>query len=261
MKPASDDFYIGWEDRAPAVIGRRVRLVILGLFLIVVALALALPAAQRTIGRAVFEWGTIRSFSGTLQLEPYPHLLTAPEAAGPHGSVVTTWHLVAPFKFGLDRDPLRSFAGRRVTLRGTRIYRENQAMIEVVPGSVQPAADAPTGASSRREEATVLGRQTIVGEIVDSKCFLGVMNPGALTPHRACAARCISGGIPPVLLVRQTDGTALFFLLVSASGQPVNTEVLDLVAEPVSITGEVVRQGDQLILRADPRAYRRLNRG
>ena len=69
---------------------------------------------------------------------------------------------------------------------------------------------------------------------------------------------CISGGIPPVLLVRQTDGTALYFLLVSASGQPVNREVLDLVAEPVSITGDVIRQGDQLILRADPRTYRRV---
>jgi hypothetical protein len=53
-----------------------------------------------------------------------------------------------------------------------------------------------------------LGTQTLIGEIVDSKCYLGVMNPGALIPHRACAIRCISGGIPPVLLVRQSDRSA-----------------------------------------------------
>ena len=28
-------------------------------------------------------------------------------------------------------------------------------------------------------------------------CFLGVMKPGRSKPHRACAVRCISGGIPP----------------------------------------------------------------
>ena len=93
---------------------------------------------------------------------------------------------------------------------------------------------------------------------MDSKCYLGVMNPGALTPHRACAIRCISGGIPPVLLVRQTDGTALYFLLVSGDGRPVNKEVLNLVAEPLEITGEVERQGQLFVLRADPSTYRRV---
>ncbi len=103
-----------------------------------------------------------------------------------------------------------------------------------------------------------LGKQTLVGEIVDSKCFLGVMNPGQLTPHRACAIRCISGGVPPVLLVRQQDGPAIYLLLVSVEGKPVNKQVLDLVAEPVEITGDVERQGELLILRADPTTYRKL---
>jgi hypothetical protein len=46
-------------------------------------------------------------------------------------------------------------------------------------------------------------------------------------------------------------------LLVSAEGKPVNKDVLDMVAEPVEITGDVERQGDLLVLRADPRSYRR----
>jgi hypothetical protein len=83
------------------------------------------------------------------------------------------------------------------------------------------------------------------------------MNPGRLTPHRACAVRCISGGIPPVLLVRQKEGPPLYFLLVSKEGRTVNKQVLDMVAEPVEITGEVVRQGETLVLRADPASYRR----
>src|SRR5437867_1850029 len=85
-----------------------------------------------------------------------------------------------------------------------------------------------------------------------------VMNPGQLTPHRACAIRCISGGVPPVLLVRQKDGPSIYLLLVSADGKPVNKQVLDMVAEPLEITGEVERQGEVLILRADPVTYREL---
>jgi len=125
-------------------------------------------------------------------------------------------------------------------------------MIEVLPGSIQMTNMVATIALP---QAMLLGKQTLVGEIVDSKCFLGVMNPGRLAPHRACAIRCISGGVPPVLLVRQKDGPAIYLLLVSADGRPVNRQVLDLVAEPLEITGEVERQGELLILRADPATY------
>jgi len=105
-----------------------------------------------------------------------------------------------------------------------------------------------------------LGQQTLIGEIVDSKCYFGVMNPGQLATHRACAIRCISGGIPPVLLVRRSNGAAFYFLLVSRDGKPVNKAVLDLVAESVEITGEVERQGELLVLRANPSTYRRVRK-
>src|SRR4030095_6015081 len=129
-------------------------------------------------------------------------------------------------------------------------------MIEVSDGSIHVADASALQRPSATGSPVSLGKQTFVGEIVDSKCYLGVMNPGALTPHRACAIRCISGGIPPVLLVRQEDGSATYLLLVSADGKPVNQHVLDIIAEPVEITGEVERQGDLLILRADPATYR-----
>ena len=61
-----------------------------------------------------------------------------------------------------------------------------------------------------------------------------------------------------MLLVRQTNGPALYLLLVSRDGKPVNKQVLNLVAEPVEITGEVERQGELLILRAEPDTYRRV---
>jgi hypothetical protein len=38
----------------------------------------------------------------------------------------------------------------------------------------------------------------------------------------------------------------------------VNKQVLNFISEPVEITGEVERQGELLILRAEPATYRRV---
>lgn len=251
----NDDFYIGWEPKAAPGIGKTVRKAVV----VVLALALLAPVviavSQRMIGASVFEWGNLKNFSGILQTTPYPHLLVPRPGNADGLSRYSTYYLVAPWKFGLDHASIARLDGKSVTLKGTLIYRGNQTMIEVQPGTIQVTN---TTAIPVLPQTIQLGKQTLTGEIVDSKCFLGVMNPGQLTPHRACAIRCISGGVPPVLLVRQKDGPAIYLLLVSADGKPVNKQVLDTVAEPVEITGEVERQGELLILRADPATYRKL---
>jgi hypothetical protein len=253
----NDEFYIGWQEKAPAQTGRAVRRVVAAALVFALVTALVAAWSQRTIGRAVFEWGQVKGFSGVLRAKPVPHLLVADT----NSNSFKTHYLVNPWKFGFDAALAKKFDGQRVTLRGTRIYRDDQMMIEVERGSVARSTEAtsePLRVADSRSEAVSLGQQTFIGEIVDSKCFLGVMNPGQLKPHRACATRCISGGVPPVLLVRQADGTARYLLLLAPDGQPVNQRILDLVAEPVEITGEVERQGELLVLRADPATYRRL---
>ncbi len=257
MNPTqSDEFYIGWEAKAASGIGKTVRKIVAALFLLALFAPVVLAVSQRMIGASVFEWGTHKTFSGILQTTPYPHLLV-PRPGNANGLTrFSTYYLVGPWKFGLNPQAIAMFAGKSVTLKGTLIYRGNQTMIEVLPSSIQMTnMVALTGLP----QAMPLGKQTLVGEIVDSKCFLGVMNPGQLVPHRACAIRCISGGVPPVLLVRQKDGQAIYLLLVSADGNAVNKLVLDMVAEPLEITGEVERQGELLILRADPTTYKRVN--
>ena len=254
MKLMNDEFYIGWEAKAAPSIGKTVRKVVMALLFLALLAPLVLAVSQRMIGASVFEWGTHKNFSGILRTLPYPHLLVPrPGNAGglPHFSA---YYLVAPWKFGLKPETIAPLDGNSVTLKGTLIYRGSQTMIEVLPGSIQTTN--LVGASL--PQTVPLGKQTLVGEIVDSKCFLGVMNPGQLTPHRACAIRCISGGVPPVLLVRQKGSPAICLLLVSADGKPVNKQVLGMVAEPLEITGELERQGELLILRADPATYRKL---
>lgn len=252
----NDEFYIGWEARAAPGIGKAARrfVVVLLAFALLVPVALAL--SQRMIGVSAFEWGTHKPFAGVLQSRPYPHLLVPRPGSVEERQQFSVYYLVAPWKFGLNPADIAAFDGRSVSLKGTLIYRGTQTMIETMPEWIHlNEKSAPPVAVPQTVQ---LGRQTLIGEILDSKCWLGVMNPGQLTPHRACAIRCISGGVPPVLLVRQKNGRAIHLLLVSAAGKPVNKQVLDLVAEPVEITGEVERQGEILILRADPSTYRRV---
>jgi hypothetical protein len=260
----NDDFYIGWEGKAPASHGRVTRRAVLAMLAIVLVAGAGFAASQRLIGTAFFEWGNVKEFSGVLRPDPYPHLVIPAE--GTNGTALAA-PLVAPFKFGVKRTDIAVFDGRLVKLRGTRIHRDGRLMIELVPGSITAASDSLSPSARERagvrgpsETPVSLGQQTFRGEIVDSKCWMGVMNPGVLTPHRACAVRCISGGIPPMLLVRREGAPALNLLLTDAAGAPVNDRVLDFVAEPVEITGEVVRYGELLTLRADPAGYHRVTR-
>ena len=251
-----DEFYIGWQARAPEIHGRATRRVVVFFFAFALLAALGLAVSQRLIGNAVFEWGNVKEFTGVLHADPYPHLVLDQTTTTNEARAVTA-PLVAPFKFGVKRVDVLPFDGRAVSLRATRIFRDDQLMLELEPQSVKlAAAVAPVGLV-----ATIsLGRQTYRGEIVDSKCWLGVMNPGVLAPHRACAVRCISGGVPPMLLVRRDGAPPLHLLLASVDGKPVNEQVIEFVAEPIEITGEVIRQDGLLILRADPATYRRVVR-
>ena len=252
-----DEFYIGWEAKSAPGPARTTRRLVVAMHLLALVLAAGLAAAQRLIGVSVFEFGEIKTFSGRLVLNACPCLLVPRPGATDPANATSTYYLVAPFKHGLDRAKLAALDGQPVTLQGTLIYRGNQTMVEAIPETIKPASAASPSFPALPDRS--LGRQTLRGEIVDSKCYFGVMNPGNLLPHRGCAIRCISGGIPPVLLVQAKDQPPVYLLLVSASGGPVNQQVLDLVAEPVEITGEVIRQNGLLTLRADPATYRRVN--
>lgn len=250
---ASDEFYIGWQSQSPQTIGSFVRKTVIALSLSALALGGIIAFVQHAIGIATFEWGTHKMFNGILRTSPYPHLsITQPgKTAGQ-----SDYLLVAPFKRGLNPDSIAALDGKLVTLKGTLIFRDNQTMIEALPETIKLNAQTKSQSPITSPQSSLTNHITLCGEIVDSKCYLGVMNPGRLTPHRACAVRCISGGIPPLLFVQQKDRPPITYLLVSSDGSPVNKQVLDMVAEPVEITGDLVQQGSLKILRADPKTYR-----
>ena len=249
-RPDPDEFYVGYLPKAPAGLARWLRPRVWLLVCLPLPLALALALAQRPFGPSVFEFQQIRAFEGVVLETPYPMLrVTRPQG----GSAVdhSLYYLVNFGKFGAQA-AVAGLAGKRVRLEGELIYRDDQTMIQVKEGSIQVLGDG------LEDAAGDLGRVTLVGEIVDSKCFLGVMNPGNLKPHKACAIACIRGGIPPVLLVRDGEGHAYYFLLTSTTGKSLGAAILSKVAEPVRVTGTLAALDNIYWIRTEPGAIERL---
>jgi hypothetical protein len=214
------------------------------------AIALVLVFGQQPFLRATFEFGQDREFDGRIEVRPYPVLLVSRPGAAGNQLAYSRYLLAAPGKQGADAE-VRRFSNRLVRLHGSLIYRDGQTMIELMPGSV--VVRGPAVANPPRE--TAVGSVTVIGEIVDSKCFLGVMNPGRTKVHRDCAARCISGGIPPMLLAANA-----LYLLVGADGRKLKQELLQMVGETVEVRGNVLLSGETLTLYSEPGTYRRLGR-
>ena len=146
----------------------------------------------------------------------------------------------------LEKEKGVSLNGKEVTLKGTLIYGDGKIILQVDKND-DPIINI--GAESTVElQRKDLGTQTIRGEIIDPKCYFGVMKPGEGKVHRDCAIRCILGGIPPVLHVENEKGESNYYLIVGPNGEKMNEAVQDFVAEPVSIEAKVVQQDDWIIL-------------
>jgi hypothetical protein len=232
---SQDDFYIGYERAVPAGVRRHLRFAVIIALVLMIGAAIAAVMLQRRLAPARFDYGHVQQFEGWLTREPAPSLVVL------EGGAPRRYWLVAPGKFGAssviaDRDE------GQVTLAGTVIAREHWRMIELVPGSVRHVSHGGV----LRPEPLRRHPVNVRGEIVDAKCFLGVMNPGEGAAHRDCAVRCLSGGIPPMLAYRDEHGRAHLALLLAPVSQLDRWRTL--AGTVIEVSGELVIDGDIEVL-------------
>lgn len=241
MADKPNDFYVGY-----LALPRGLRWTIGGLVVLLLALV-ALDAwlvAQLQPQAGDGYWAeTPKQFTGTLNRSPYPTLRVAENGA------VRTYVVISDEKRGAEPHLAPFPDGASVKIQGYLIERSAVGMIQLAAtGQDVTAADAPAIAESPRE---IHGTATLEGEIVDSKCWLGVMRPGDGHIHKACAALCIRGGIPPMFVTRAADAPAVM-LLTQFDGSAVPPEkILDHVADRVRLGGVIERRGDIYLFKAD----------
>ncbi len=231
----SNNFYVGYLPLPPRH-ARFLRLALPMLFVALLILAVSIAAAQRDPGAGVWDTANQREWTGVLHAMPYPVLIDEDDQSA--------LLIVEATKQG-PRPVLEASAGHRATLKGWLIERDGRRMIELAPQedavNIGEITDAPL--------KLVLGAEvTLTGEILDSKCYLGSMKPGDGKTHKACATLCIQGGIPPMLVVLQSDGTRSYYLLTAPDGTFAKDLVLPFIGEPVTLRGQVSTLGDLNLL-------------
>ncbi len=230
MKP----FFIGWMG-----LPKGLRLFIAGAVAILV-LSQAAIAALLYLGqppRATGVWGDgEQSFEGTLLTLPYPMVRLAPADGKPARTIL----LVDEWKFGL---PLGSDFkdGDKVGVRGYSIERNGVTVLQVSAPLDRLAAGAAMPGIDR-------GEQTLTGEIVDSKCWTGAMNPGDGKAHKGCGSLCLLGGIPALFIPANGSG---WYVLADGEGQSLGEDIRARIGERLTLKGRLFGEGDLRILRVD----------
>ena len=78
----SEEFFIGWQGKAPEKTGRFLKKLTIVTALGAVAIAAALPALQQSVSEdARFDYGNLQDFSGILVKDPVPMLISDFSAA------------------------------------------------------------------------------------------------------------------------------------------------------------------------------------
>jgi hypothetical protein len=243
-----DDFFIGWSAQTP----RRDRRFMLGAGLALIAgaggMGAALALDPTPIGNGFWDQGEVRTLRGLLTASPYPTILTH-DLDG----TIRTVFLATSGKTAPRIDA--ALVGGGVSLTGTLIIRGRNAMIAVNEMSAISIERDDLAATAFADRGPV----TLVGEILDAKCWFGAMRPGYGRTHKACAALCARGGLPLAFCqLGACSSDAAAPLLLDENGRAFGHEVLPLVADPVAINGRMVEAGDVLQIRAALSDIRRI---
>jgi hypothetical protein len=249
-----DPHFIGWLPM-PRAYARFLVPVAAGLVVATVVTAALIARGQRSPGDGRWDDGHTTTLVGIVYAEPYA-MLRVPGAEP--GDLPATILLVEEGKFGA-KDRVRAFDGRPVRAAGTLLAREGWRMLALTAGEdgLRPT-DLPERdlAGLRRSPPNPLGRVTLRGEIVDSKCYLGAMMPGGGRTHRGCALLCLKGGVPPLFVSRSGDTGPPIYLLATESLGPIDGPLIDLAGLPVTVEGAVERLDDVPVIRLTPHGVR-----
>lgn len=239
-----DEFFIGWQQETPESYSKSVKLFVWLLIPFTLLVAFLLVNTQKEFSTSIFEFGETTILEGTLINTPVP-MLRVFHGEDLDGTPVFQHILLVGFgKFGAEQTLIKieekigeDWRGKSVKLSGTLIYHDGLTLMELTDG-----VESYLGKSDKRffpQDYTfnTFERSDFSGEIVDPKCFFGVMKPSEGKVHKSCAARCISGGIPPVFAAKNGK----YYLILNEDGKKINQEILPFVADYLAVSGKVGR--------------------
>jgi len=235
QKPNSTEFYVGYLDRMPSGLAQFYKRNLIVLCVFIVVLVSIFAYLQSKFDRGRFDFYTPTEYIGFLRTFPLPHIQT---------EMGETYLLVGDGKFGAF-EWAETNSNQWVRFSAKLIERKPLKMLEVERNTLPQLVDIKTKSESVVKS---YGQMTLTGELVDSKCYLGVMRPATGKVHRACAIRCLSGGVPPGILLRHADIDLSVMILLSGPDGKLDFDK-EWAGKNVSASGEFVFENGLPILK------------
>ena len=249
-----DDFYIGWMPSSPPSFAKHTRKAAILLIGLILAIAALLSQQQKQFSTATFEFGKRTAITGIYQNFPVPSIrvMAAHDAFG--NFTYITIPLTGYGKFGaegtiqiLEKQNKIQLENREVTFSGTLLYSDGKILLQIDEYD-KPLLKWSNEVYASEHSVQELGDIELTGEILDPKCYFGVMKPGHGKPHKDCAIRCIAGGMLPVFYVRNEREEANYYFLLDDLGRKMNAKLKNHIAEPLSLQARALRYDDWIIL-------------
>ena len=234
-------FYVGYLP-----LPRRLRGFLIGVVAVLVladvAVALAAFRARPAHPTGGFGQDGLVAYQGIFQLRPYP-LLRLPDR---------TVLLVGADKHGAPPG-LDALDGAPVEAQGYPILRGDMTLLQLegLPHRLDHAVAAVPSPEAGRDAR-------IAGEIIDSKCYVGAMDPGEGKTHKNCGALCVLGGIPPLLAVRGAGPHPQWYILADMSGGPIGAKAAPFIADAIELSGRIVEAPGYRLFEIAPEALEAL---
>ncbi|MGI9544748.1 MAG: hypothetical protein ACR2MX_15910 [Cyclobacteriaceae bacterium] len=240
------EFYVGYLPKAPATYTRLVRLFVVAILVAIPLIAFLLVRFQKGFATSTYDYANLTELTGVLIRNPFPALqINVSDTQG--NEIVQTIPLVAFGKKGAPDELGPQYdvdaPQKQLSVTGNLIFYDGKTMLELKEWEIlSDYSGAPPDPIVKEKNVS------LTGEILDAKCFFGVMKPSHGKPHRSCAARCISGGIPPLIAAIDPSGQQHYYLITGPDYNPVNEFLLTSVAQAVTLEGTILQYQDWEVL-------------
>jgi len=244
----NDEFYVPYiEGSLGAKTKRTLKHFVVVSILLIIASALLFSFSQKPFKNSTFELTSATKITGTFHENPYP-MLRVEVAKNTYKNILLLGFgksSANPFLEKLQNE-IADLNGKTLSIEGNLIYYNGKTLIQITDDEkVTLKNNSKTHIPCKK----IISKMTLQGEIIDPKCYFGVMKPGKGKIHRSCAIRCVSGGIPPILATTDNNNISQYYLLTDLKGNAINNSILPYIGKPSEITGIVQEMEDWYIMK------------